>query len=321
MKAKAILSALCLSATTLLSAQSTKVESAKVQQDSLIVISERDLIEGLKLIAQAAAAEQPKTGVAQLTAEDMKLVKYQILLNALGLGTYPAMSAQQRTQCASCSKGSHQHQQHVTQPQRVVVNNPATEARLDRIERALEMLLMQGAKRGKVDTTIITMPAIPLQPATRVSDKVEDPRVAELERKIDALLALKNDLTAPKTNTIVEHRTETVLKPIGFKRQVFFAQGSSVLSKNARATLGDVVRMMSRDASLVLSLTGFASPEGSVEINQRLSRERSQAVRAFLIASGIAAERLIWQAAGVDAGQELQTVARRVDIELARLGD
>lgn len=313
MKAKAILSALCLSATTLLSAQSTKEEPAKVQPDSLIVISEQDLIEGLKLIAQAAAAEQSKTGVGQLTSEDMKLVKYQMLLNALGLGAYPATHAQ-HTGCAHCGKGNQ------LQPQRVAQSS-ATEARLDRIERALEMLLMQGTRKGKADTTVISMPAIPLQPAIPISEKQEDPRVAELERKIDALLALKNELTAGKANTVVELRTETVLKPIGFKRQVFFAQGSAVLSKSARATLGDVVRMMSRDTSLVLNLVGFASPEGSAELNQRLSERRSQAVRAYLIGSGIAAERLLSHAAGVDAAQELQTVARRVDIELARIAD
>lgn len=308
---KAIITALCLSATTLLSAQSTKSESAKIKQDSLIVISEKDLIEGLKLIAQAAATEKPATNVAGLTPEDMKLVKYQMLLNALGLGAYPTMHAHQG-HCASCDKNNHQ----------ATNTNATTEIRLARIERALEMLLMQGNKVGKRDTTVITIPAMPLQPATPIVEKQnEDPRVAELERKIDALLALKNELTAGQTNTIVEHRTETILKPIGFKRQVFFAQGSAVLSQNARNTLADVVRMMSRDESLVLSLIGFASPEGSVELNQRLSNKRSQAVRNYLISAGIAAERLLGQAAGVDATQELQTVARRVDIELARIAD
>lgn len=322
MKAKVLFSILGLCAWSFCGTPSAQASSV-ARPDSLIVISEQELIDGLRAIAEAAAKEQKvqRSGKDGLTAEDMRLLKYQMLLNALGLGAvdmqHPVQVQHTHTtaECAVCAANRRGG----------AAASRYDDERLERLERAIDLLLSQHLAKDprasvlirskeKKDTVAKVVPMMPLQPA----EQKPDPRIGELQRKIDELLSLKDELTKPKINTVVEMRTDTILKPIGFKRQVFFAQGSSRLSTAARKSLGDVVLMMSRDHSLVMRLTGFASPEGSKALNQRLSDQRSRAVREFLIASGIEEHRLITVAAGVDATQDLRTVARRVDIELAR---
>ena len=115
-----------------------------------------------------------------------------------------------------------------------------------------------------------------------------------------------------------EVRTDTIVRSIGFKRQVFFAVGQSKLLPEARLTLNEVYRYLSEDPSLQLFLTGYASPEGNAQLNARLSQARSQAVLDYLTSCGISADRLQVVVGGVDHQSDLHSVARRVDIELRK---
>lgn len=299
MKIKTILGILGLSVCSHLGAQSAK-ESQAPKADSLIVINERDLIEGIKLIV--ASTQQ-----GQKSSDAMQLLRYQLLINALRGSHQPQvqMYMPQREHCSSC---------HTQAPASTGVTVITTEAKADPRIAELERQIMELRNQPK--------------------QVQSDPRLGEIDRKIDELMALRKDLSALQSNLAMpvvaptqpervvvqtERVVDTVtLEPIGFKRQVFFAQGSAKLTSAARKTLAEVIDMMSKDHSLVLRLSGFASPEGNAERNQRLSDERSRAVQNHLVLSGISAQRLESHAAGVDNKQELETVARRVDIELAR---
>lgn len=292
MKMKTILGILGLAACSHLGAQTAKVGQVS-PKDSLIVLSERDLIEGIKQIVASVPEQQSEANFVQL-------LKYQLLINALSGGNRALAPAHPHAEqsCGAC-QGQASTRTSVSVGSTVAQADP----RIAELERQLALLRNQP-KEAKVD-----------------------PRLSEIDRKIDELMTLRKDLTALQSSlnapqqTLVqtERMVDTVLlEPIGFKRQVFFAQGSAKLTPAARKTLAEVIDMMAKDHSLVLRLTGFASPEGNAALNQRLSDERSRAVQKHLVLSGISAQRLEPHAAGIDANQQLNTVARRVDIELAR---
>lgn len=300
MKIKTILGILSLAACTHLGAQTAQMGQSS-HTDSLIVLSERDLVEGIK---QIVASTQQSQGSSDL----MQLLKYQLVLTAIqgGHGQVVPAHTYEPARCNACPSHTPSHGGGVT-----VINSGAkADPRIAELEGQIAQLRHQS-REAKAD-----------------------PRLSEIDRKIDELLTLRKDLTALQsslrapepaavhTERIImqpERVVDTVvLEPIGFKRQVFFAQGSAKLTSAARKTLAEVIDIMAKDHSLVLRLTGFASPEGNASLNQRLSDERSRAVQNHLVLSGISAQRLEPHAAGVDGQQELVTVARRVDIELAR---
>lgn len=82
-----------------------------------------------------------------------------------------------------------------------------------------------------------------------------------------------------------------VARPSGSNR-VLFATGSYMLDETARATLNEVVSSLKADPAAKMDIRGYADSTGPKELNRRLSKKRSEAVRDYLISQGIAANRL-----------------------------
>ncbi len=77
-------------------------------------------------------------------------------------------------------------------------------------------------------------------------------------------------------------RTKEVL------RGVTFARGSARLGPDARATLDVVANRLRRQPTMV-EVQGHTSTTGTPEINRRLSQQRAEAVRSYLISRGVPA--------------------------------
>lgn len=75
---------------------------------------------------------------------------------------------------------------------------------------------------------------------------------------------------------------------------VDFARGTAILDTVSGPVLRQVARMLStkQNAALMVEVAAYTDDRGSEESNRRLSESRAQAVIDFLIAEGIAAERL-----------------------------
>ncbi len=63
---------------------------------------------------------------------------------------------------------------------------------------------------------------------------------------------------------------------------VHFKVGSAVLSEEAKKSLDDLARQTKDLKGFVIEVAGYASAEGSHALNQRLSRQRAQAVSEYL---------------------------------------
>ena len=330
------LSLFSVSSVALAQSAGQSVSQPLTAADTLITLSEEDLMRAVRAVAEARIAsesqQQTKQTAYGLTAEDLRLVKLQMLLSALGLG---GVAPQQPMPYAPAGSVNYTYAPHTaTQAQPQVSNS-----RLDRLEQLMLLLL----QRRDSDRDAIVLPArskgqkqtIIQQPV--VDNSSSDSLLRELQQELVALRAAQQAQPAqqpqviiqqpaptviqqplqPEVQTKTEVRTDTVVVSY-FKRQVFFAVGKSDLLPEARLALNEVYRVLAGDPDMKLYLTGYASPEGNALVNERLSQRRSQAVLDYLIACGISPDRLISIAGGVDRNTDLKSSARRVDIELKK---
>lgn len=336
------LSLFSVSSVALAQSAGQSVSQPLTAADTLITLSEEDLMRAVRAVAEARIAsesqQQTKQTTYGLTAEDLRLVKLQMLLSALGLGGVAPV--QQPMPYAPAGSVNYTYAPHTaTQAQPQVSNS-----RLDRLEQLMLLLL----QRRDSDRDAIVLPArskgqkqtIIQQPV--VDNSSSESLLRELQQELVALRAAQQAQPAqqpqviiqqpaptviqqpaptviqqplqPEVQTKTEVRTDTVVVSY-FKRQVFFAVGKSDLLPEARLALNEVYRVLAGDPDMKLYLTGYASPEGNALVNERLSQRRSKAVLDYLIACGISSDRLISIAGGVDRNTDLKSSARRVDIE------
>lgn len=330
------LSLFSVSSVALAQSAGQSVSQPLTAADTLITLSEEDLMRAVRAVAEARIAaesqQQTKQTTYGLTAEDLRLVKLQMLLSALGLG---GVAPQQPMPYAPAGSVNYTYAPHTAtqaQPQ-------GSNSRLDRLEQLMLLLL----QRRDSDRDAIVLPArskgqkqtIIQQPV--VDNSSSDSLLRELQQELAALRAAQQAQPAqqpqviiqqpaptiiqqplqPEVQTKTEVRTDTVVVSY-FKRQVFFAVGKSDLLPEARLALNEVYRVLAGDPDMKLYLTGYASPEGNALVNERLSQRRSQAVLDYLIACGVSPDRLISIAGGVDRNTDLKSSARRVDIELKK---
>ena len=339
------LSLFSVSSVALAQSAGQSVSQPLTAADTLITLSEEDLMRAVRAVAEARIAsesqQQTKQTAYGLTAEDLRLVKLQMLLSALGLGGVAPV--QQPMPYAPAGSVNYTYAPQAAPQVQPQVSN----SRLDRLEQLMLLLL----QRRDSDRDAIVLPArsksqkqtIIRQPV--VDNSSSDSLLRELQQELVALRAAQQAQPAqqpqviiqqpaptliqqpaptviqqplqPEVQTKTEVRTDTVVVSY-FKRQVFFAVGKSDLLPEARLALNEVYRVLAGDPDMKLYLTGYASPEGNALVNERLSQRRSKAVLDYLIACGISPDRLISIAGGVDRNTDLKSSARRVDIELKK---
>lgn len=81
--------------------------------------------------------------------------------------------------------------------------------------------------------------------------------------------------------------------------RVYFATGSAKLLSTSDKALMDVVKILSEDQNLKLSIEGHTDNVGKADYNQKLSEDRANSVKQYLIKKGVDPSRLISQGFGL----------------------
>lgn len=133
-------------------------------------------------------------------------------------------------------------------------------------------------------------------------------RINELRSDVDArdneiaagrrtISDLENRLRNSERPVIVEETTTTnvnVLQP-----SVIFRQGKSTIDAAQYASISMIATYMKNHPESKILIKGYASPEGNMEFNQRLSEARATAVKNALVKRyGVKADRLTTQGMG-----------------------
>lgn len=119
-------------------------------------------------------------------------------------------------------------------------------------------------------------------------------------------------------NDRLRKEQETIYLSLG--SDVLFDSGKATLQPGARTKLAELAGILAKYPRTVVSITGNTDSRGSDELNDRLSKERAQAVADELVAHGVNPARILTFGAGAsnpvatNATPEGRQQNRRVDI-------
>lgn len=120
----------------------------------------------------------------------------------------------------------------------------------------------------------------------------KDSQLAAKNRQISDLQKALDECNNKPSYTKPE--TATNLQPT-----VLFRQGKSVVDKAQYAPIELIANYMKNNPDSSIEIKGYASPEGSAELNQKLSEQRAEAVKKILVNKyKISADRLTTKGCG-----------------------
>ena len=97
----------------------------------------------------------------------------------------------------------------------------------------------------------------------------------------------------PEVETVVE--TKRTLESV-----VTFAQGKTIIAPSQQPNVARIATYLKKYPNSKVVIKGFASPEGSVEVNERIAKARAEAVKAVLVKQyKIDAERIVAEGEGI----------------------
>lgn len=119
----------------------------------------------------------------------------------------------------------------------------------------------------------------------------KDARIAQLESE---LAQYKAAASAASQST-----TDAEEKPATLQPTVFFRKGMSIIDASQYAAISKVAKYMKNHPDAKILIKGYASSEGSLELNQKLSKARAEAVcKALVNRYKIEADRLTTEGFG-----------------------
>ena len=132
------------------------------------------------------------------------------------------------------------------------------------------------------------------QPAVMVAPAVA---AVEPDRDNDGTLDKDDwcpDIVGPSGNHGCPAYEKVVVKPdkLELKEKIQFGWDSPAIEPASHAALDEVVKALQDNRGFRVALEGHSSSEGMDEHNQKLSEERAQAVLDYLVAHGVAKDRV-----------------------------
>lgn len=154
-------------------------------------------------------------------------------------------------------------------------------------------------KNVAVETTPIAEPEV----------RTTEPEVQQLE-------------TTPKETTLQQETAEKAATRVGEQEVVeqpkatfpvvYFAFNSIGIKQSELSKLNGILRTLKENPKMKVTVTGWCDTKGSVAVNKRISRQRAEAVKAWLVKNGIEASRISAVGNGSDGSLDAGK-ARRVE--------
>lgn len=155
------------------------------------------------------------------------------------------------------------------------------------------------AKAKKKNVAVETTPIKELEvPTTEPEVRTTEPEVQQQE-------------TAEKAATRVGEQ-EVVEQPKATFPVVYFAFNSIGIKQSDLSKLNGILRTLKENPKMKVTVTGWCDTKGSVTVNKRISRQRPEAVKTWLVKNGIEASRITAIGNGSDDIQDADK-ARRVE--------
>ena len=93
---------------------------------------------------------------------------------------------------------------------------------------------------------------------------------------------------------------------------IYFDFNSIAINPKEESKLNEILHILKENPNMKVTVTGWCDTRGSVAVNRRISRQRAETLKAWLVKKGIAASRISAAGKGSDGSREAQK-ARRVE--------
>jgi outer membrane protein OmpA-like peptidoglycan-associated protein len=151
----------------------------------------------------------------------------------------------------------------------------------------------------------------------------QEQQLSQLRAERDSLAqeARKQPKVEVRTDTLRQLRVDTLrvqpeLMAIS-RTNLYFSKGSDKMYEADLPMLDNLARQLKAHPDLILYIRGFAdNMSGSARVNLRLSEERAETVKAYLLNQGVPEERMLVQAKGDIKPAYGNSLDRRVELEV-----
>jgi OOP family OmpA-OmpF porin len=126
------------------------------------------------------------------------------------------------------------------------------------------------------------------------------------ERPLEPELAVAPDsMRAPEPIPEPEPAERNVMEPMVLSTDALFGLNSYAIKPKAREKLDALVAELLEADYDTIKITGHTDPTGPAALNTRLSRQRAEAVKRYLVARGVEPDRIVTE--GVGSSQPVVT--------------
>ena len=153
----------------------------------------------------------------------------------------------------------------------------------------------KAKKRKMMETSTIPQPEV-LQQQTTPEENTQQQESAAKADKAETKVA-EQDIA----------ETSEVKFPV-----IYFDFNSIAINPDEQSKLNEILHILKENPNMKVTVTGWCDTRGSVAVNRRISRQRAETLKAWLVKKGIAASRISATGKGSDGSREAQK-ARRVE--------